>query len=275
MESKQIKTFYFPHDTSASSDPKLINLKIRFGWKALGMYWCLIEALHRGKHGELKSSMVTSMIQDFFSQEDDPSQWMAYETALYTNVLLIRITNDMTTSERVKFNLTQQTTKSEKARENILKRWHPPSVDTDVLLASNTSIVKKRIVKNSKEENSKEKNKKENNNNIITESEQLVLTLWNDFCLTHKELTKVISLTGGRRERLRTRLQEELFKNFPEILAAIDRQPFLIKGGGDDSAHKKWRVGFDWLIANDINYVKVLEEKYADKSVAKLIYRAR
>lgn len=48
------------------------------------------------------------------------------------------------------------------------------------------------------------------------------------------------------------------FRNFGEILAAIERQPFL-RGEGE----KRWKVTFDWLIENDTNFMKVLEYRYS------------
>ena len=70
MKDEELKIHYFPHDTTSSSDPKMIDLRISFGWKAIGMYWAIIEALHRQKNGMISKRMMSSMILDFYNQED-------------------------------------------------------------------------------------------------------------------------------------------------------------------------------------------------------------
>jgi hypothetical protein len=38
-------SFWFPHDSNAKNDPRLIKLRMRYGFAGLGQYWCLIEFL--------------------------------------------------------------------------------------------------------------------------------------------------------------------------------------------------------------------------------------
>lgn len=40
------EAFYFPHDTNAINDPKLMNLFMSCGLSWIGIYWILIEILH-------------------------------------------------------------------------------------------------------------------------------------------------------------------------------------------------------------------------------------
>lgn len=127
---EELKAFYFPHDIGASNDPKLIDLRMRFGWEAIGMYWAIIEALHKEENGEMPSHLITSMILDFYSQEEirtmshKREHAKDFEECLYTNVLLERISDNITTNKRVKKNIEERRNKSEMARKSIEARWH-------------------------------------------------------------------------------------------------------------------------------------------------------
>ena len=54
--------------------------------------------------------------------------------------------------------------------------------------------------------------------------------------------------------------------NYEKILEIIKTTPFL-QGSND----RGWTADFDWLIANDTNYLKVLEGKYKNKSKGGLL----
>ena len=123
--------FYFPHDIGASNDPKLVSLRRKFGWSGVGMYWAIIEALHKEKDGTLPTFLVTDMIFDFFTQEVgdvEPYQEQAkqYEDCLYANALLLhkgRGKKTFTTSSRVVKNVLLRQNRSDKARIGADIRW--------------------------------------------------------------------------------------------------------------------------------------------------------
>ncbi|MFZ2602523.1 MAG: hypothetical protein WAX79_00780, partial [Candidatus Omnitrophota bacterium] len=87
---------------------------------------------------------------------------------------------------------------------------------------------------------------------------------WNVFCDKYPSLSKIKEITESRRKSLKQRYEKESFRDFSAILVAIEEQPFLLEGNPNAKEHKNWRISFDWLIANDINYIKVLERKYKD-----------
>lgn len=37
--------YYFPHDSNAHNDPKILKLRVMKGWEAVGLYWTFIELL--------------------------------------------------------------------------------------------------------------------------------------------------------------------------------------------------------------------------------------
>jgi len=73
-----------------------------------------------------------------------------------------------------------------------------------------------------------------------------------------ENLHKIVSLSGARMAKLVLRLKDDVFAdNWELLIDKTDASPFLT---GDNNRH--WVVSFDWLIANDNNYIKVLEGKY-------------
>lgn len=82
---------------------------------------------------------------------------------------------------------------------------------------------------------------------------------WNELASKYVILSKVLKLTYERRNRIRNLFYDKLFRNEYKkvLLEEIPKHPFLL---GENSF--KWLVSFDWLIANDFNYVKILEGKY-------------
>lgn len=132
-EEQKLVAFYFPHDIGASNDPKLVDLRMSFGWKSIGMYWAIIEALHKEKEGKLPIRIITSMILDFYCQEEIrisqhiKEEAKEFEKVLYANALLIK-QKGYATANRVQKNLLHRKIKSEKARESALSRWSKTAV---------------------------------------------------------------------------------------------------------------------------------------------------
>ena len=69
---------YFPHDSDARSDDKIIALRIKHKWEGYGLYWALIEKLRESKDYTLKAdynvlafdlrsdaALIKSVINDF------------------------------------------------------------------------------------------------------------------------------------------------------------------------------------------------------------------
>lgn len=77
---------------------------------------------------------------------------------------------------------------------------------------------------------------------------------------TEYDLNKIIKLSDKRKAKLKVRIDE---LSEAKILEAIDKikESSFLRGEND----RKWKVDFDWLIANDTNILKVLEDKYKDE----------
>jgi hypothetical protein len=83
------------------------------------------------------------------------------------------------------------------------------------------------------------------------------IAYWN----SNRNLPKVQAITKGRREKFNSRWKEEPFKTqWKEVIDTVAGSSFLT--GTND---RGWKATFDWILANDSNYMKVLEGKYTTK----------
>ena len=83
-----------------------------------------------------------------------------------------------------------------------------------------------------------------------------IVKLWNDKA-NKFNLSKLITFSTKRKAKYITRTKEKSF-NIENIFEKIQTNtPHLI--GIND---RGWKVSFDWILENDNNYVKILEDKY-------------
>lgn len=80
--------------------------------------------------------------------------------------------------------------------------------------------------------------------------------LWNVFA-EEKGMAVVKALNSQRKNKFKIRIREPEFK-FLDILKKAGKSEFLLTG--------KW-FGFDWIIENDSNYLKILEGNFDKKEV--------
>lgn len=94
----------------------------------------------------------------------------------------------------------------------------------------------------------------------ITKTAEDIKNKWNA-----KMPFKIKEITGKRLEKLRVRLKEDSFINeFDEIMNKIIASDFL-SGKKPSKEHPNFKADFDWIIANNTNYIKILEGKYDGK----------
>ena len=93
------------------------------------------------------------------------------------------------------------------------------------------------------------------NGNVNDKDLKDSVEMWNFFAEKYG-VSKVTTIKGKRKNKLLTRMKEESF-NLLEILKKAEKQPFLC---GDNK--NNWKFTFDWVIENENNYIKILEEQY-------------
>ena len=113
-------------------------------------------------------------------------------------------------------------------------------------------------MENENEDVNEDENKKEEKEE--SPLNQQVFNKWNE-----RMPNKIKTLTKTRLRHLNERLQENGFMdNFDLILTKILASDFLM-GRKPSVTYPNFKVSFDWIIANDNNYIKILEGKYDGK----------
>lgn len=156
---KENKAIYFSHDTNASNDPKIRDLRVNYGWSAVGIYWAIIETMHKEKNGEISKELLKTIILDFCYQDKEEADKI--EKGLYATALL-RLSKGIASSKRVNENLSDINEKSDIGRRNAMKRWTNTSEENTTALQTKCkpNAIKEKKVKESKV-----------NNNIIEREE--------------------------------------------------------------------------------------------------------
>jgi len=255
-------TFYFSHDYNARQDFKIKKLHRKHGSLGYGIFWSLVEDLYNNANAlpldydsmayEYKTEVevVKSVIHDF-------------ELFTYSKTEFGSLSVQKRLDERAK--------KSQKARDSAQKRWsqsiESQEDDANALPTESESNAIKKGKKEINKGNSLENEfstlyKKVNNDTssiskFINENNPDIpepfKDLWNLFAVkyTYPQISK---MTKARLTSLKNRLKEPEFK-FVEIL----KKAAISKGLTGAS----W-FGFDFIIKNDTNYIKVLEGKYLE-----------
>lgn len=101
------------------------------------------------------------------------------------------------------------------------------------------------------------------NNKPINKKETIIyddfISLWNSFAIINKK-PNVLKLSSNRKSKIAKRSSD--FKDFKEAFKIA-----LDKASKSSFLKENDFFNFDWLIVNDENIVKVLEDKYKNKEV--------
>ena len=118
--------YYFPHDTNASEDEKIVHLLSVLDWTGYGLYWTIIEKLHASSDGWLDA--------DYERIAFALRTQCVFIKQILNDFKLFRIHNGRFTSDRVQRNLKHQKDNSLKARKSVKSRWNKVVIkDTDVI----------------------------------------------------------------------------------------------------------------------------------------------
>jgi hypothetical protein len=106
--------YYFPHDANARQDEKILKLIKTSTWFAYGLYWAIIERLHEAG-GWLEDDPET--IAFGFSVEPENIRQIVHDFGLFV------FKEGKFSSHRVLKNILNRKSKSQKGRENAMRRW--------------------------------------------------------------------------------------------------------------------------------------------------------
>jgi len=141
---------YFSHDYNARGDRKLVNLLMVKKLEGVGAYWCILEMLY-----ENEGILPTEYERIAFELRTDNN----LIKSVINDFELFIVDSNTFYSESVNSRLKIRTDKSDKARENVAKRWDKYKGNTTVLQTNNDLNTIK--VKESKEKDIKVKENKE------------------------------------------------------------------------------------------------------------------
>jgi hypothetical protein len=244
--------YYFPHDSNAHQDPKIISLRVKGGFEAVGIYWTIIEILRESSNYkyphdlamlELALSHPQTRLEPPLNQCIEVGLLLSKDGFLTSPALIDR----MRSVDRRREVLRQA------GRRGNEKRWsdrHPIAKRSP----PDRSKVKESKVKESKVHTLVDPGEIGDEN---PKAEDLV-DLWNKEA--HPNLPRVQILTDTRKKHANARLEAHPEQSFwTELLQKINRSPLLRGENGS------WKASFDWVL-NPSNLAKILEGNYEPNS---------
>jgi len=137
-------TYYFTHDYYSRHDKAMVNLQMKKGVAAIGVYWCIVEMLYE-ENGYLNIDEYERITFELRC-EYDLVKYVIEDSGLF------KITENFFYSETILNRLKIRDEKSKKATNSVNKRWQNQRVNTNVLQTYNDSnTIKESKVKESKE----------------------------------------------------------------------------------------------------------------------------
>ena len=114
---------YFDHDTSASTDQKLMQLRLECGGAAVDAYWYLVEQMHREERAVCVGNAGAMRVHchTLCTDERTLREWVS--TMLSTGLLEASESGDEVYSNRALFNINEYQAKKEKASSAAKSRW--------------------------------------------------------------------------------------------------------------------------------------------------------
>lgn len=143
---------WFPHDSDALDDPKIIMLVMQFGMEGFGLYWMLLEYLIKQPGYSLPVAIIEALSRRFqVSKEKLEAIVLKYD--------LFQVDGDYFFSPSLNRRMQDYDKISEKNRSNALKRWQcdgnatalPPHSDRNAIRRDKKRIDKSREDKKKKE----------------------------------------------------------------------------------------------------------------------------
>lgn len=135
-----MKKTYFPHDSNARNDYKLIKLRAKYSWAGFGIYFALLELLF-SENNKLRVDDFETLA---FGLQCEPS----ILKDIIENFDLFVIEGDFFYSKRLSKTLDDICQKSLKASENAKKRWSmQPQSDRNTIKVNKSKVNKSKLNK--------------------------------------------------------------------------------------------------------------------------------
>lgn len=114
---------YFDHSTAASSDERIVSLRLECGGAAVDAYWYFVEQMHRGERPVCigNASAMRVHCHALCTDEESVRKWL--EAMFSTMLLKADDDGKYVVSERAEKNIEAYRAKREKASSAANKRW--------------------------------------------------------------------------------------------------------------------------------------------------------
>lgn len=114
---------YFDHDTSASTDPKIMQLRLECGGAAVDAYWYLVEQMHRDERGICMTDARAMRVHchTLCTDENTFKTWV--DSMFEIGLLTSHDDGESMASERAMENIEKYQEKREKARSAAKAKW--------------------------------------------------------------------------------------------------------------------------------------------------------
>jgi hypothetical protein len=243
------ETYFFSHDFNARNDPKLVAVQQKYGLEGLGAYWCIIENLYE-QNGMLEVSKVGALAYQLHGDAKMIKD-VVFEFGLFKN------DGQFYWSESVNKRLKKRANIADKRRRAAQSRWRleeqPEEPQESPVPEDSTPDQPSSQQSEEVPGNGKKKGK-----DIDFKA---VVELYQTYCPSYSAIVK---LSDARKNKIRIRLEEMQgsLETLKEVFVKMEASKFC---RGDNK--RGWKATFDWLFANEKNWVKVLEGNYDNKNV--------
>jgi hypothetical protein len=243
------ETYFFSHDFNARNDPKLVAVQQKYGLEGLGAYWCIIENLYE-QNGMLEVSKVGALAYQLHGDAKMIKD-VVFEFGLFKN------DGQFYWSESVNKRLKKRANIADKRRQAAQSRWRLEEQTEE----PQESPVPEDLTPDQPSSQQSEEvpgNGKKKGKDIDFKA---VVELYQTYCPSYSAIVK---LSDARKNKIRIRLEEMQgsLETLKEVFVKMEASKFC---RGDNK--RGWKATFDWLFANEKNWVKVLEGNYDNKNV--------
>lgn len=139
---------YFNHDYNARNDPKMVNLRMKYGWEGYGIFWALLEIM-REENAMLRLSDCNAFAFQLHIPSDKMQEYLRY----FIELKLLVQDNDFLYSVRLLEDFRHMKEKSKKARDSARARWKSGNDANAMQTHSEGNAKEESIGEDSREEN--------------------------------------------------------------------------------------------------------------------------
>jgi len=135
------ETFYFSHDYNARNDPKVLQLRFKFGWEGYGLYWALLETMAEDSTGHIHREAIGGLSVGYSVAIDTLKAFINY----CVDIHLFQKDKDSFWSPRMVEHKKQRQAFVDAGRRGAAKRWKnsPPNSPPNSKERKGKEIIKK------------------------------------------------------------------------------------------------------------------------------------